>query len=66
ILVHYEGWTTCSNGERSMQLDSVKEDLKRLLDYFKYRHGDTNRKWYVLSDFECGYKDYTGKEQPLT
>lgn len=66
ILVHYEGWTTSPNGGRSLQLDSVKEDLKRLLDYLKYRHGDTTRAWYVLSDFECTYKDYTGKEQPLT
>ncbi|KAG8912111.1 hypothetical protein FRC01_005285, partial [Tulasnella sp. 417] len=66
ILVHYEGWTTNLNGGRSMQLDSVKEDLKRLLDYLKYRHGDSSRKWYILSDFECVYQDYTGKEQAVT
>ncbi|KAG9025667.1 hypothetical protein FS837_004858 [Tulasnella sp. UAMH 9824] len=66
ILIHYEGWTTPSNVGRSMQLDSVKEDLKQLLDYLKYRHGDTTKTWYILSDFECVYKDHTGKERPLT
>lgn len=69
-----------------MQLDAVKKDLKRLLDYLKCkrlcsclpcrdvlepvppldRHGDTTRTWYILSDFECTYEDYTGKEKPLT
>ncbi|KAG8928233.1 hypothetical protein FRC01_006255, partial [Tulasnella sp. 417] len=49
-----------------MQLDSVKKDLKRLLDHLKYRHGDTTRTWYILSDFECIYEDDTGRKQPLT
>ncbi|KAG9032990.1 hypothetical protein FS837_002579, partial [Tulasnella sp. UAMH 9824] len=66
ILVHYKDWKDRSEGGRSMQLDSVKGDLKRLLDYLKYRHGDTTRTWYILSDFEYMYEDYTGTVQAVT
>lgn len=65
ILVHYKDWTYQTNGGCSMQLNAVKEDLKLLLDTMKYRHGDTTRIWYILSDFEYVYKDETGKERPL-
>ncbi|KAG8955984.1 hypothetical protein FRC04_006433 [Tulasnella sp. 424] len=66
ILIHYESWTNRSEDGESMQLNSVKKDLRRLLDHLKYRHDETNRAWYILTDFECIYKDYTGAEQPVT
>ncbi|KAG8963252.1 hypothetical protein FRC00_007095, partial [Tulasnella sp. 408] len=66
ILVHYEGWTTGSSEMRSMQLNAVKKDLKRLLDFLEYRHDDSTKTWHILLDFECTYKDYTGKENALT
>ncbi|KAG8922991.1 hypothetical protein FRC01_013356, partial [Tulasnella sp. 417] len=65
ILIHYKGWTTNPNKGRPMQLDSVKGDMKRLLDCLQYRHDDTTRTWYILSDFEFMYEDFTGKKQPL-
>ncbi|KAG9045991.1 hypothetical protein FS837_005309, partial [Tulasnella sp. UAMH 9824] len=65
ILIHYEGWATQTDGGYSMQLTSVKQDLKLLLDALKYRHDDTTRLWYILSDFECMYEDETGEDRPL-
>ncbi|KIO23847.1 hypothetical protein M407DRAFT_214025 [Tulasnella calospora MUT 4182] len=62
ILIHYKGWTSRSDG-RFMQLDSVMEDIKLLLDLLNYRHDDTNQAWYILTDFGCIYRDCSGVER---
>ncbi|KAG8899059.1 hypothetical protein FRC00_001954, partial [Tulasnella sp. 408] len=52
-----------SNTKQWQPLNSIKNDLKLLLDYLKYQHGDT--KFYILVDFEYEYKDFTGVTRPL-
>ncbi|KAG8914364.1 hypothetical protein FRC01_004106, partial [Tulasnella sp. 417] len=66
ILIHYEDWAASSDGGRFMQLNSVKEDIKLLLNLLDYQHDDTARAWYILTDFGCIYRDSSGEERLVT
>ncbi|KIO32910.1 hypothetical protein M407DRAFT_210301 [Tulasnella calospora MUT 4182] len=56
ILAHYAGWVTTGNkGDHNLQLNTVLNDVQILLDSLKYKHGDTSRRWYFVTDFDAYY-----------
>lgn len=65
ISLQYERWKAYPNGD-DMQLKTVKNDTKALLDYLGHRHNKADgRRWYFLLDYDFVYKDGSGKSQKI-
>lgn len=61
VFIQYAGWYRGSQGSsRSMQLNSVRNDLIKVLKYLRYRHNDKTTMWHLLTDFDLVYTDEAG------
>ncbi|KAG8902634.1 hypothetical protein FRC00_000006 [Tulasnella sp. 408] len=65
ISLHYRRWRGHPDGQ-SMQLETVKNDTKVLLDHLGYRHNSKDgRRWYFLMDYDLDYEDGSKVTKPL-
>ncbi|KAG8924236.1 hypothetical protein FRC01_011751, partial [Tulasnella sp. 417] len=63
IFINYANWIVKQNGKengKEMRLEAVKNDVRRVLRFLRYRHGDQLRTWKFLLDFPCEFTDHEG------
>lgn len=64
ISMKYEWWTDSSGN--SMQLNTVRNDVKAILDHIDYQHDNKDgRCYYFLMDYDLEYTDSSGTTKPL-